>query len=65
MCHVEFDKMVTISKNKRVRGIPNMKKPKMAMCKQSQITKIIVTTSSMIDERNLTIDFKGKNETSL
>ena len=40
MCHVKFDNLDTISKNKRVRGIPNLKKPKKAMCKQCQIRKM-------------------------
>ena len=37
MCHANFDNLVTISKNKRVRGIPNLKRPEMAICKQCQI----------------------------
>ena len=31
MCHVNFDNLVTISKNRRVRSIPNLKKPEMAI----------------------------------
>ena len=40
MWHFNFDKMVTIRKNKRVRDIPNLSKPEMAICKQCQIGKM-------------------------
>ena len=40
MWHVNYDNMVTIRKKKILRGIPNMKKPEMAMCKQCQIGKM-------------------------
>lgn len=40
MCHGNFDNLVTMSKKKRVRGIPNLKKPKMGMCKKCQIGKM-------------------------
>lgn len=40
MCHVNFDNMVIIRKKIRVRGIPTLKKPKMAICKKCQIGKM-------------------------
>lgn len=40
MCHVNFDNLVTINKKIGVRGIPNLKKPEMATCKQCQIGKM-------------------------
>src|SRR5271156_448738 len=40
LCHVNFDNLVNISKNKRVRGIPISKKPELAICKQCQIGKM-------------------------
>lgn len=40
MCHVNFDNLVNISKNKRVRQIPSLKKPDMGMCKNYQIGKM-------------------------
>ena len=33
LCHLNFDNLVNISKNKRVRGIPSLKKPDMGMWK--------------------------------
>lgn len=40
MCHVNFDNLVTIRNNKRVRSIPYQKKTKMGICKQCQIGKM-------------------------
>ena len=31
MCHVNFDNLVNIRENRRVRGIPSLKKPDMGM----------------------------------
>ena len=35
LCHVIFNNLVSISKVKRVRGLPKLKKPDNTMCKQS------------------------------
>ena len=40
LCHVNFNNMVNISKNRRVRGNPILNKPKSATCKQCQMGKI-------------------------
>ena len=40
LCHVNFDNLVKISKFKKVRGIPNIKKPKISLCKTCQIGKM-------------------------
>ena len=40
LCHVNFDNMVKISKFKKVRGIPNLKKPDVGLCKNCQIGKM-------------------------
>ena len=37
---MNFDNLVNISKNRRVRGIPVLKKPELAMCKQCQMGKM-------------------------
>ena len=39
-CHVNFDNMVKINKFKKVRGIPNLKKPDVGLCKNCQIGKM-------------------------
>ena len=33
LCHVNFDNLVKIRKFKKVRGIPNIKKPEVGLCK--------------------------------
>ena len=33
LCHVNFDNMVKIRKFRKVRGIPNLKKPDVGLCK--------------------------------
>ena len=40
LCHVNFDNMVNISKFKKVRGIPNLKRPDIGLCKNYQIGKM-------------------------
>ena len=40
LCHVNFDNLVKITKNKRVRGIPSLRKPDMGLCKNCQIGKM-------------------------
>ena len=40
MCYVNFDNLITISKNKRVRGVPNLKELELCFCKQCQIGKM-------------------------
>ena len=40
LCHVNFDNMVKISKFKKVRDIPNLKKPDIGLCKNCQIGKM-------------------------
>ena len=40
LCHVNFDNLISISKIKKVRGLPKLKKPDKAMCKQCQIGKM-------------------------
>ena len=40
LCHVNFDNMVKISKFKKVRGIPNLKKLDIGLCKNCQIGKM-------------------------
>ena len=40
LCHVNFDNMVMIRKFKKVRGIPNLKKPDIGLCKNCQIGKM-------------------------
>ena len=40
LCHVNFDNLVKISKNRRVRGIPSLRKPNMGLCKNCQIGKM-------------------------
>ena len=49
LCHVNFDNLVNIRKNRRVRGIPILKKLELVMCKQCQMGKMGKTS------------FKGKN----
>ena len=40
LCHVNFDNLVNIRKNRRVRGIPTLKKPDVGLCKHCQIGKM-------------------------
>ena len=40
LCHVNFDNMVKIRKFRKVRGIPNLKKPDVGLCKNCHIGKI-------------------------
>ena len=40
LCHVNFDNLIKIRKNKRVRGIPSLRKPNMGLCKNYQIGKM-------------------------
>ena len=40
LCHVNFDNMVKISKFRKVRGIPNLKKLDVGLCKNCQIGKM-------------------------
>ena len=42
LCHVNFDKLVSISNMKRVRGFPKMKKPDNVICKQCQLGKMSI-----------------------
>ena len=44
LCHVKFDNLVKISKNRRVRGIPSLRKPDMGLCKNCQISKMEKTS---------------------
>ena len=37
---MKFDNLVKIRKNKRVRGIPSLRKPDMGLCKNCQIGKM-------------------------
>lgn len=52
LCHVNFDNLLNISKMKKVRGLPKLKKPDNIMCKLCQLGKM--TRSS----------FKSKTYTS-
>ena len=40
LCHVNFDNLVSISKMKKVRGLPRLSKLDNVMCKQCQIGKM-------------------------
>ena len=40
LCHVNFDNLIKIRKFKKVRGIPNIKKPKAGLCRNCQIGKM-------------------------
>ena len=40
LCHVNFDNMVKIRKFRKVRGIPNLKKPNVGLCKNCQMGKM-------------------------
>ena len=44
LCHVNFDNMVKIRKLRKVRGIPNLKKPYVGLCKNCQIGKMAKTS---------------------
>ena len=52
LCHANFDNLIGISKMKKVKGLPKLKKPENTMCKQCQLGKM--TKSS----------FKSKTYTS-
>ena len=39
LCYVNFDNLVKIRKFRKVRGIPNLKKPYVGLCKNCQIGK--------------------------
>ena len=43
-CHVNFDNMVKIRKLRKVRGILNLKKPDVGLCKNCQIGKMEKTS---------------------
>ena len=40
LCHLNFDNLIKIRKEKRVRGIPSLRKPDMGLCKNCQIGKM-------------------------
>ena len=40
LCHVNFDNLIKIRKDKRVRGIPSLRKLDMGLCKNCQIGKM-------------------------
>ena len=40
MCHVNFDNLVKIRKFRKVKGIPNIKKPEVGLWKNCQIGKM-------------------------
>ena len=40
LCHVNFYNLVEISKKKKVRGLPRLKKPENVMCKECQLGKM-------------------------
>ena len=40
LCHVNFDNLISISKMKKVKGLPKLKKPDNTMCKQCQLGKM-------------------------
>ena len=40
LCHVNFDNLVKISRHRRVRGIPSLKKPDVGLWKNFQIGKM-------------------------
>ena len=40
LCHVNFDNLVKIRKFRKVKGIPNIKKPEVGLCKNCQIEKM-------------------------
>ena len=40
LCHVKFDNLIKIRKNKRVKGIPSLRKPDMGLCKNGQIGRM-------------------------
>ena len=40
LCHVNFNNLIKINKFRKVRGIPNIKKPKVGLCKNCQIGKM-------------------------
>ena len=44
LCHVKFDNLISISKMKKVRGLPKLKKPDNTMCKQCQLGKMTKST---------------------
>ena len=40
LCHVNFDNLISISKMKKVGGLPKLKKPDNTICKQCQLGKM-------------------------
>ena len=40
LCHVNFDNLINIRKNRRMRDIPSLKKPNMGVYKNCQIGKM-------------------------
>ena len=44
LCHVNFDNLISISKMKKVKGLPKLKKPDNTMCNQCQLGKITKST---------------------
>ena len=40
LCHVNFDNMISISKMKKVKVLPKLKKPDNTMCKQYKLVKM-------------------------
>ena len=54
LCHVNFDNQIKISKNKRVRGIPSLRKPDMGLCKNCQVGKMerLISEERIIIKKN-------------
>ena len=52
LCHVNFDNLISISKKKKVKGLPKLKKPKNTMCKQCQLGKM---TNSSFKRKTYTL----------
>ena len=42
--HVKFDNLIKIRKNRRLSGIPSLRKPDMGLCKNCQIGKMSMTS---------------------
>ena len=40
LCHVNFDNQISISKIKKVKGLPKLMKPHNTICKQCQLGKM-------------------------
>ena len=41
LCHVNFKNLVSISKMKKLRGLPRLKKPDNVICKQCELGKMV------------------------